>query len=154
MDLIELNKSLFQLSKRKTDKLKEGLIEQVQDLLSAEQKHIQAINKLEKSRLEAVRNWADHHQLSVETRTVTDILEHLSDPTEVEQLEKQATDLAEVLVDLKGQEYLNQQLTEQSMQFVQMNLAMLSPTIEQINYGKKHQQAGSGAKRSVFDSKA
>lgn len=152
--LIQVHESLLQLSLTKTDLLKSGKIEEVQAILKSEQKHIQAINKLEKQRLEAVDKWADAQNMTDQDKTVTAILEKLTDENEQKQLEKTSTKLAKTLVQLKAQEGLNHELTEQSMQFVQMNLDLISPTIEQVNYGNKKEQNDPQSKRSIFDSKA
>ena len=61
-------------------------------------------------------------------------------------------ELTKAITQLKQQEQLNQALIQQSMQFVQLSLDILNPTIQTMNYGKNREDAGS--KRSVFDSKA
>lgn len=152
--LIQVHESLLQLSLTKTDLLKSGKIEEVQAILKSEQKHVQAINNLEKQRLEAVDKWADTTNMTDQDKTVTAILEKLTDENEQKKLEATSTKLAKTLVQLKAQEGLNHELTEQSMQFVQMNLDLISPTIEQVNYGNKKEQNDPQSKRSIFDSKA
>src|SRR5690625_4812282 len=117
--LVQVHESLFQLSLEKTDLLKSGKIEEIQDILKAEQQHVQAIDKLEKKRIEAVEEWAGDQELAEDEKTVTAILEKLTDEKEREQLEEVSTKLAKTLVQLKAQEGLNHNLTEQSMQFVQ-----------------------------------
>ena len=152
--LIQVHQSLLQLSATKTDLLKTGEIEEVQQILKAEQKHIQAIDKLEKQRLKAVDQWALQYQLTDDQKTITTFIEKVDNDNDRESLEKLSTELAKVLVELKAQERLNQELTQQSMQFVQMNLDLISPTIEQVNYGNKKNQNDPQSKRSTFDSKA
>ncbi len=152
--LIQVHQSLLQLSLTKTDLLKTGEIEEVQSILKSELKHIQAIDKLENQRLKAVDQWADAHGLNDDQKTITTLLEKVEHDSERDQLEKLSTELAKVLVELKAQERLNQELTEQSMHFVQMNLDLMSPTIEQVNYGNKKNENDPQSKRSTFDSKA
>lgn len=152
--LVQVHQSLLQLSLTKTELLKKGAIEEVQRILKNEQKHIQAIDKLEKDRLKAVDQWSAKFGLTDDQKNVTTLLEKVEDDRERDQLEQVSTELAKVLVDLKAQENLNQELTEQSLQFVQMNLDLLSPTIEQVNYGNKRNQDDPQSKRSTFDSKA
>ncbi len=60
--LIELHDSLVHVSRQKTDVLKEGKMDQLQELLKNEQKHVQAINQIEQKRLEAVQAWADENK--------------------------------------------------------------------------------------------
>ena len=152
--LVQVHQSLLQLSLTKTELLKKGAIEEVQRILKNEQKHIQAIDKLEKERLKAVDQWSAKFELTDDQKNVTTLLEKVEDDRERDQLEQVSTELAKVLVDLKAQENLNQELTEQSLQFVQMNLDLLSPTIEQVNYGNKRNQDDPQSKRSTFDTKA
>ena len=152
--LVQVHQSLLQLSLTKTELLKKGAIEEVQRILKNEQKHIQAIDKLEKDRLKAVDQWSAKFGLTDDQKNVTTLLEKVEDDRERDQLEQVSTELAKVLVDLKAQENLNQELTEQSLQFVQMNLDLLSPTIEQVNYGNKRNQDDPQSKRSTFDTKA
>ena len=152
--LVQVHQSLLQLSLTKTELLKKGAIEEVQRILKNEQKHIQAIDKLEKDRLKAVDQWAAKFGLTDDQKNVTTLLEKVENDRERDQLEQVSTELAKVLVELKAQENLNQELTEQSLQFVQMNLDLLSPTIEQVNYGNKRNQDDPQSKRSTFDSKA
>lgn len=152
--LTQVHQSLLQLSTTKTDLLKAGKIEEVQAILKTEQKHIQAIDRLEKQRLKAVDEWAVTYELSDDEKTITTLLEKVEHDNERQQLENLSTELAKVLVELKAQERLNQELTQQSLQFVQMNLDLISPTIEQVNYGNKKNQNDPQSKRSTFDSKA
>lgn len=151
--LAQLHQSLLQLSLSKTEVLKKGDTEELQKLLKKEQKHIQAVNQVEAQRLSKIRQWATDHNLDPEATTVTFLLEHLPNEQENLALEEVTTSLAETLVQLKQQEALNQQLTEQSLQFVKMNIEMLAPSIQNINYGNKQKQTSEN-KRSVFDSKA
>ncbi|SDC38184.1 FlgN protein [Pelagirhabdus alkalitolerans] len=151
--LRQLHQSLLELSIKKTELLKSGDIAGLQKVLKTEQKHIQAINTVEKQRLALVQEWAENNQLDPETVNVSSILDHL-DEKAAAGLEQHTTTLAEVIVDLKAQENLNQDLLQQSLQFVQMNLDMIAPSIEQMNYGNKQNANDPKAKRSVFDSKA
>ncbi len=152
--LLQLHQSLLELSFQKTELLKKGDITTLQKLLKTEQKHIQAVDTMEKKRLDSTKVWSETNQMVSDDVTVTTILEALPDGEERNQLESLTTKLAETLVQLKAQEGLNQQLTNQSLQFVQMNLDMIAPSIKQMNYGNIKNQNDPQSKRSVFDSKA
>ncbi|WP_117148967.1 MULTISPECIES: flagellar protein FlgN [Paraliobacillus] len=153
--LLELHQSLYSISKSKTDVLKDGDTDELQQLLKKEKKHVQAVNQIEKRRLEQVSAWATSNQLDLEEPNVTSLLEVVEDTTEKQQLEDITTQLAEVLVNLKQQEQLNQQLTHQSLQFVQLSMNMIAPTIQSFNYGNQNKlNSDKETKRSVFDSKA
>ena len=134
--LLELHQSLLSISENKTEVLKKGDLEGLQQLLKTERKHVQAIKK-------------------IEAQNVTALLELIDNDAEKKALEAVTTTLAEVLVELKQQEQLNQQLTQQSLQFVQLSMNMIAPTIQSINYSNKNKSTTDNTtKRSVFDSKA
>ncbi|SEO59074.1 FlgN protein [Amphibacillus marinus] len=153
--LIQLHDSLLKLSLQKTEYLKKGELTSLQAVLKTENKHVQAINTFEKKRLNALKDWAVKKDITADQITVTLLLEQLEQESEdYRQVERLSTKLASILVDLKAQEALNQQLTEQSLHFVQVQLDMAAPSIEQVNYGHKQSQNDPSVKRSVFDSKA
>lgn len=154
-NLSQLHESLVQLSLVKTDLLKKGNTEELQLVLKKEQKHVQAINQVEARRLTEIKQWATDHHFDPETMTVTFLLEKLTNATDRSALEQVTTTLAGTLVQLKQQEALNKELTEQSLQFVQMSIDMVAPSIKNINYGnQKKEQTDQTNKRSVFDTKA
>ncbi|GAA5415669.1 uncharacterized protein YvyG [Paraliobacillus ryukyuensis] len=148
--LQQLHQNLLAISKDKTDVLKKGDIDGLQALLKQERKYVKAINQVEQARIDATKDWAKAQGLDPEEATATDMLKHMQDTETKNTLEELTTALANHLLELKQQEALNQQLTQQSLQFVQLSLDMISPTIENFNYGKQQQTN----KRSVFDSKA
>ncbi|WP_163538879.1 flagellar protein FlgN [Gracilibacillus sp. YIM 98692] len=152
--MIELHQSLLRVSEQKTEILKEGKIDALRKLLNTEQKHIQAIDQIEKKRIEAVESWAQGEGLDPASMTVSVMIDNHIEGDEKELLEKVTVQLAELLVELRRQEVLNKQLTEQSMQFVQLSLSMVQPSIKNFNYGKQKNTGPATPKRSVFDSKA
>ncbi|QGH34047.1 flagellar protein FlgN [Gracilibacillus salitolerans] len=153
--LIELHDSLLHVSKQKTEVLKEGNTDVLQKLLIKEQKHVQAINQIEQKRIDAVTSWATEQKLEPTAVTVSTIIEDYTTGADQQQLKEVTLQLAEQLVELRRQEDLNKQLTQQSLQFVQLSLDMMQPSIKNMNYGNtKHQSKPSAPRRSAFDSKA
>ncbi|SFM23816.1 FlgN protein [Gracilibacillus orientalis] len=153
--LIELHDSLLRISKQKTEILKEGNTDALQKLMTKEQKHVQAINQIEQKRIDAVASWATKQNLDQKTVTVSTIIEEYTTGADQQQLEQVTLTLAEQLVELRRQEDLNKQLTQQSLQFVQLSLDMMQPSMKNMTYGNaKHQSKPSAPRRSVFDSKA
>lgn len=148
--LIELHQTLLEGAMQKTEILKEGSIDKLQTLLVQERKTVQALEQAEKKRQHAVKKWFSYRNIPVHP-TVTAMLEHITDETEKNDLEAKAIALIEVITRLKKQEHLNQELLRQSMQFVQMSLDMIQPTLEHMNYGQRAQKM---PERSMFDSKA
>ncbi|RWZ55036.1 flagellar protein FlgN [Halobacillus fulvus] len=148
----QLNESLLSLSHKKTEAIKTNDMNSLQQLLTMERKHVQAINKVEKERIEAVTRWYNEHEIPATDPTVSEMLTYL-EGEEHQQLHNAYNELILVLSELKNQEQLNAELIQQSLQFVNVSLDMLEPSLEQVNYG--HQPGvDAKSKRSVFDSKA
>jgi len=109
------------------------------------------VGKTEKTRQKAVKEWLEIKGLD-KAGTVSELLEAVSDEKEREKLAKTSTLLTEGITKLKHNEQLNQSLLEQSLQFVQVSLDLMNPSLKNMNYGK--QPDSYTTKRSVFDSKA
>lgn len=149
---MKIHEDLIGVSVHKTEIVKDGLIEKLQPLLVKERKYTQMLEQAEVKRKREVDTWFLHQQLPVNDATITQMLEVLTEKQEKEKLENMMIALTEAITKLKQQEQLNYALIQQSMQFVQLSLEMLNPTIKNMNYGKKKQT--NSAERSVFDSKA
>lgn len=149
---MQAHELLFEMSKQKTEDIKGRNTEQLRATLIKEQKQVQAIELIETQRLKEVSGWLNEHQLPPENGTITHMLEELSNDTDKEALENVTVHLSELIVNIKQQEQLNQALLQQSMQFVQLSLNMMQPSIENMNYNKDH--ASTTARHSIFDSKA
>lgn len=150
--LIEMHRHLIDISKKKTDVLIKGSTEELQKLIIQEHKQIQLLENEEIKRVQAVEKWFRTNNLLDIEMTITNMLDHLEDEKEKIELENQTVALTTSMATLKQQEQLNQSLLQQSMQFVQMNLDLLSPSIKNMNYGNKQQATTTD--RTVFDSKA
>lgn len=150
--LIEIHEELIVLSQQKTEVIKEGSIDKLQQILSKERKYVQKLEKEELNRQEKVKVWCIEQNLSQDNITITEMLDIINDQADVEQLEKMTIILTKALTKLKQSEQLNHELIVQSMQFVQLSLDIMSPTIKNLNYSKNKNTET--IKRSVFDSKA
>ncbi len=150
--LIGLHESLLEISKQKTAVVKEGAVENLQSLLLKERKHVQALEQAENKRQKAVQVWVSEYSPDLEQATITGILEVIDDQQSKKELENVTITLTETITELKQQEQLNQSLIQQSMQFVELSLNMMKPSIRNMNYGGK--KPSDSIERSVFDSKA
>lgn len=146
-----LHGSLLELSKQKSEVIKKGATDELQKLLVNERKHVQALEQAEAKRQEAVSEWLKHQDRLDAGASITEILESPIDPLEKQQLEDAAVQLTNKVMELKQQEQLNQSLIRQSMQFVELSLDLMKPTIQSFNYGGNKPAEPN---RSVFDSKA
>lgn len=153
-NLVEKHNAILQLSLRKTETIKTGNIEALSELLMEERQLTQQVAQLERNRIETVSSIFQQHEEQPMDKTVDDLLSLMKDETERSQLEKQVVALAEVIVEIKQNEQLNKSLIEQSMQFVQLSLEMMQPTMQTINYNEERKGQRTSKNRSVFDSKA
>lgn len=152
--LVEIHQQLIQFSLEKTTIVKNGEVDKLQSHLVKERKLVQQLEKAEAAREKEVEKWFIDNGLSLDDTTITTMLQHLQDEGEQQALEANAVRLAEALINLKQQEQLNVALIQQSMQFVQLSIDLLSPSLANINYSNKTDMDKSSANRSLFDSKA
>ena len=152
--LLDLHKSLLSLSKEKTERIKNNEIDSFNELLMTERKHIQAIEQLEKKRIQLTEEWFNKHAEDRE-RTISELIEAISDEAEKKSLEALYDNLIIVLAELKQQEKLNRDLAQQSLQFIELSLDMFQPVHNKnLNYNQPNQQKKPNRNTSVFDSKA
>ncbi|MDC3416125.1 flagellar protein FlgN [Aquibacillus salsiterrae] len=151
--ITQLHHSLLSVSQTKTEVLKEGDTAKLQTLLVQERKHVQAIEQLELKRIDLVKAWATANKQDTDTTTVSAMLDVLTDGHEKELLEQATVGLVDVLVSLRSQEQLNHELTQQSLQYIELSLNMLSPSLKHLNYNNQSTQT-TVPNRSLFDSKA
>ncbi|WP_027965375.1 flagellar protein FlgN [Halalkalibacillus halophilus] len=153
--LHQLNISLLNLSKEKTERLKENDIDAFNEILMKERKHIQAIEQVEIKRIEATEAWFEDHAPKAEDKTISRVIELVEDKEQNAQLEKLYDSLIYTLADLKSQEKLNRDLIEQSLQMVELSLDLMQPNHQKdLNYQKPKRKEQQSSSTSVFDSKA
>ncbi|WNS75091.1 flagellar protein FlgN [Bacillus sp. DTU_2020_1000418_1_SI_GHA_SEK_038] len=144
--LLKLHKSLYQLALEKTEVLKKGDLEALQTLMKNEQSHVIAIRKIEDERVKMISELLPDH----EDPTLRDCLP-LFEKAEAEQIKSLQESLMEQLFELKTINELNQQLLEQSLQFVSLNIDLLIPE-SPTNYSKDEEANRPSV--TLFDSKA
>lgn len=151
-ELCQAHEILLKVTQDKTTFIKDGELDKLTSLLAQERKGIRLIEKLENKRSQNLVELKQQGTLSEETTTITEILQSLPENEEAKQLGKSATRLTQAIVEIRDQEQLNQELLKQSMQFVQLSLNMMNPSIENMNYNQKQEETT--IDRSAFDSKA
>ncbi|MHA6258383.1 flagellar protein FlgN [Sporosarcina sp. CAU 1771] len=154
-NLEKVHRSLLQLAYDKTALIKTGDMEGLDQLLKGEQSHLAAIVQLERQRQNAVAEYLTDQGRSVPNGpTVADVLEVAQD-TEKEMLKESRDRLLHAIHDLKWQNDLNQKLTYQSLQFVNLSLDMVRPQPESVTYSKTEISGRKVSKEQVsFDSQA
>lgn len=147
--LIQLNRSLYALQVKKTDIVKKGDMEAFQQLQKDEQKHLAAIQKVDHNRQTAVANLAP----TLEHPTVTDCLPYIS-KVEQQKLVTLKNQLVAILTDLHEQNNLNQQLIQQSLEFINLSVNLLLPQQQEINYGPPTNKKQPIETKRMFQSEA
>lgn len=153
-ELVGLHRELLSISVEKMEGIKVGNIDSLQPLLTRERKLVRKIEQVEEIRIQLVNDWIKAEEITDAEPTITFILEQMTNETERQELEEVTIDLTKVITELKAQEKLNIALINQSMQFVQMSLDLMSPSLKNMNYSNMDKPDVEQPNRSIFDSKA
>lgn len=149
-----LHKSLLEIAYKKTEAIKTGDMDSLNQLLKDEQTHIAGISQLEQQRQLEVTDYLRAKGIApIDNPTVAHVLENTNTDEEKEQLSAARNQLLLTIDILKKENDLNQKLIFQSLQFVNMNLEILRPTPDKINYSK-NESRGPENTLGHFDSKA
>lgn len=151
--LIDIHHIMLVISEEKTEIIKDGHLEKLQQVLIKEKKYIRLLEQAEENRQLEVEKWAIGRGFSIEEVTISYLLEKMKNGAEKSELSEKSTELVQVIGRLKQQESLNQTLIHQSMQFVKVSLDLMNPSITNMNYGNKKNESKS-YNRSLFDSQA
>jgi flagellar biosynthesis/type III secretory pathway chaperone len=152
---VKLHKGLLELATKKTEVLKKGDMEALSGIMKQEQKYIAAINQVERERVQVVEAMVNAAGKREYERTLTTCIE-LAEESERTVLERLKNELSAVVSELKNINLLNQQLIQQSLQFVNMTLDIVIPQPQEVNYGRPNAATTPPYEnsRSIFDSKA
>lgn len=153
-DLTILYKNLNEMAKEKTEIVKNNDIEVLQKLIKVENKHIRDIRKLEGNLFKEAEAFLQGKGVSAEKATISMVIEKAEEDEKAILIQGKNT-LENELYELKKQNDLNQQLLEQSLQFVEMSLDLLMPDIDAYNYDPSDitEQERERPNLSIFDSK-
>lgn len=151
--IVKLQKSLYIIALKKRDSLKADDIEALRQIMKEELKHIKAIEVVNKEREMIQHQLATELLISKKKLTMSNLLE--SDRlNNKEKLRNIQVELLEQTQKLKEINELNQQLLQQSLNFVNLNLDMILGQQEFNNYSDRSSEEAEGNKRSLFDSQA
>jgi hypothetical protein len=152
--MVKLQKSLYQIALKKTDILKADDIEALGQLMKDELKHIKAIEMVNGERERIQRQLANELSLPPTNITISELLKS-SILKDKEGLKRLQTELVEQTQSLKEINEFNQQLLQQSLNFVNLNLDLVLGQQESGNYTDNNSnEEETTANRSLFDSKA
>lgn len=148
--MVKLHKSLYELSEEKTDIIKKGDINGLNQILKDEQAHVAAISKLESER----QKIASALLPAQDKPNLSDCL-NVMEGEEKTELEQKRFELMELVLRIQEKNDLNQQLIYQSLQFVNLSLNLVAPKQDDFNYGPFSGSPTIQAKpASTFSSKA
>ncbi|MBE1555008.1 flagellar protein FlgN [Sporosarcina limicola] len=134
--LEKLHVSLLRLANDKTVLIKVGDMMGLDQMLKDEQAHLAAIVQMDTRRQLAVSQYlTDQGQTVPAKPTVADLLGAVPE-VDKKSLKEARDRLLHAIHDLKWQNDLNQKLTYQSLQFVNLSLDMTRPRSRTINYTK------------------
>lgn len=155
IDILEkqfkLHEKLYDLSLAKTELIKKGDMEGLQSILKDEQTFVAAIQTMEVKRQESAKQLLGKEDES--EITLTDCIAAVTEDQK-DSLDALQSNLISIIEKLQAQNELNQMLTHQSLQFVNMTLDMLQPRQEAMNYSRPDQQTAKKPAVSLFNSKA
>lgn len=147
----QLHESLLENALKKTEVLKKGDVDSLQETMREEQKLTTAISMMENERQTAAQSFfkkSGDGQI-----TMADCIAAAT-PEAAETLRAIQEQLVAVIDKLQEQNDLNKQLIYQSLQFVNMNLDLLQPEKEAATYGRPDTRKQTKQGKSFFDSKA
>jgi hypothetical protein len=151
--MVKLQKSLYQIALKKTDILKADDIEALGQLMKDELKHIKAIEMVNREREQIQRQLANELSLRPSAITISDLLQS-SMLKDKESLRRVQLELVEQTQGLKEVNEFNQQLLQQSLNFVNLNLDLVFGQQDSGNYTEDTSNEDEQSNRSLFDSKA
>lgn len=130
--LLKLHKSLYELALKKTDIVKNGDIDALNQSLKEEQAHIAAIKKFEMERQALAAALVPGN----ECPSLTDCLT-ATEGTDKNKLSELRAELLEVVSQIQKRNELNQKMIYMSLQFVNFSLNLFRPRKDNFNYGPK-----------------
>jgi flagellar biosynthesis/type III secretory pathway chaperone len=148
--LLKLHKSLYEIAQKKTEIVKVGDIEALNQTLKDEQTHVAAISHFENDRQKIAAALVP----TIEKPTIEDCLTVLDDGP-CEALNHLRSELLDVIALIKQRNELNQKMIYQSLQFVNFSLNLIIPQRKELNYGPKVGKTNPpGHFSGIFNSKA
>ncbi|MEG0438873.1 MAG: flagellar protein FlgN [Solibacillus sp.] len=155
--LEKMHKSLLELAIAKTDFIKQGDMEKLDQMIKNEQAHIAAIDTLEQQRQSMVTDYLRAKGIALtDIPTVADVIDAASTTESSEALIDVRQRLMKVLEALKNQNDLNQKMVFNSLQMINITLDAMRPRQqEQFNYsGAEVHRQSNISKKSFTEFKA
>lgn len=153
--MIAENEALIQYGNDKREYLIANNIEGLSKIILKEQRHVMALAKLDEMRKVLIYQLLSGKPLKSILPTVTDCYAYLHEE-EQKDVQQAAQTLLDKMLELRQVNDLNQQLIQQSLQFVNMSLSLFEPTVSTVSYGdypNRNHPKKTKVRTSLFDSK-
>lgn len=153
--LQEAHVALLKLTKEKAPIIVRNEVEQLNNIVSKENKIVRHIAELDQQRLMAVSEYLMSRGYAPNPRiTVSDLIKIIFKAEDKLLLEEAQVKLLAVIEELKQENALNQQLIEQSLAFIDYSLDLVLGAPEDDAIYRNPAQQRSGGRPGVFDTKA
>ncbi|MEK3764713.1 flagellar protein FlgN [Solibacillus sp. FSL K6-4121] len=151
--LEKMHKSLLELALAKTEYIKQGDMEKLDQLIKNEQAHVAAINTLEQQRQSMVTDYLRAKGIALtDTPSVADVIKAAENSGSKEALVNVRERLVALLNQLKMQNDLNQKMVLNSLQFINVTLDAMRPQrTEQFNYSGAEIRGNSEVTKRSFN---
>ncbi|MBS4538149.1 flagellar protein FlgN [Clostridium sp. D2Q-11] len=143
-------KELLEVIEKKTDILVKGDIKELDKITSEEHNIINKLGKFENLREKVIFN-IGHRRGIKETLDVTSLLEIVNED-EREEISRLKDDIVEVLSNIKDRNDLNSSLIKDSLDYISLNLNLLTQNDTELTYGSDKKKSQSP--KSLFNKKA
>lgn len=151
-DELNTHKDLLSLTNKKTDIIIAGHVNELDKITQIENTIIITVGKLEERREKVVENIKKQLEIQ-EDLSMSDILKY-SDEETTKEIEKLKDEFLEIIGDLKNKNQLNNVLIQDNLEFINLNLQLLTNSLEQETYNSKTEKSKSVQNSSLFDTKA
>jgi len=146
---------LLQLGREKKVVLIKGNVNQLNTIMQEENKLVKRVQVLEEERIDLVRKLYQAKGIIMEETTLSKVIEIVSSQEEKDKLRLLQEKLFKLLSELKKVNDLNQQLIEQSLEYIQHSITSYTQGQGQNNtYGRSLTEDNQIERTSFFDTKA
>jgi flagellar biosynthesis/type III secretory pathway chaperone len=148
-------RDLLDIAKKKTNIIVEGKVQELETVTRLEQQLVGRTAGIEESREETAGKIAEELGLSSEEITLTMLSEHLEDE-QAQELEKQRTQITDILSELKKTNQLNARLIKNSLDYIDFSINLLTDSgagDDAGSYGSTGEVRRKKSERNFFDAK-
>lgn len=154
LEELKAYEEMLELTTKKTDIIISGRINDLDSITHMENSLILRLGQFEDTREKVVKNIQKQFGMEEDT-TLTDILNSIDNTDKVKQdIDKITKKLSKVLDSLKGKNNLNSLLIKDTLEYIELNINLLTSASDQGTYNNKVQKEQTSQNISLFDTKA